>query len=265
MTPDQARWHRLTTLVGYFALTGRVPPYKPQSLLLIGPPGVGKTALLERFRPVNGESYNTSMAFASNLTGMGLQTILRDQVRRGVSHVVAPEFQTFLLKRAGVWETLLGLMLPAMDEGVDETYVGPKRQAYHHAKCGMIAAMPTDAYNDYESMMADTGLKSRFQVIKLERSPEDVLAARQRANLGDLSDLMPVVLDAPAKIEVGMSTDVRLAVTEYAATLDAQNVNREANRLLALVQVIAYCHHARTVQLNHLYDLVDYADLWAKM
>ena len=252
------RWHELAYLIGLVSMTGRIEPARrPQSLLIHGSPGSGKTAAMERFMSddhVTG--LNPHMTFLTNATTMGLQTILKEHVPRGVSHLMVPEFQSLLLKRGGVWETMLGTLLPAMEEGVRDVYVGPKQVAYGGARAGLIAAMPTDAYFHHREMLHNVGFLSRMLVVRYERASEFVLEARHRYNEGDRTELTKIEIDMPSSIKVHVPERIAAFITEYAATIDSTNIHRESNRFQALAQAIAFTDRSAVVKQKHLAMLV---------
>lgn len=260
---DSLRWHQLSWLIGVFSMTGRlVPERKPLSLLVIGEPGAGKTANMERFKPENGDHTNSHMAFVTNATTMGLQTILKEKVSRGITHIMVPEFQTLLLKRGGVWETMLGTLLPAMEEGVGDVYVGPKQIAFGGVRLGMIAAMPTDAFFRHQPMLSETGLLSRMMRIRYDRGPGFVQAARHRMNAGDLSELTKIDVALPDTISVKMPLKLATLITDYATGIDAHNVNRETSRFLALTKVTAFLHDHAVADIDDFLALLQCEWLW---
>lgn len=260
---DSLRWHELSWLIGLVSMTGRIEPFrKPQSLLIYGNPGSGKTANLERFMAADGETMNPHLVFVTNATTMGLQTILQERVPRGATHMIVPEFQTLLLKRGGVWETMLGTLLPAMEEGVRDVYVGPKRLAFGGARLGLVAAMPTDAYFQHAAMLQATGFLSRMLRVRYDRSSDHVLAARHRVNDGDRSELCKIDAELPASIRVTVPATMRAIITEYAASVDSGNIHREANRFEALAQAVAFTCRERTVTIKHIAMLVGLEHFW---
>ncbi len=251
--------------MGLIAMTGRIEPErKPQSLLIYGNPGSGKTANVHRFKPENGGFLNPNLLFVSNATAMGLSAILTEQVPRGVTHIVVPEFQSLLLKRGGVWETMLGILLVAMEEGVGDTYVGPKKKAFGDVRLGMIACMPTDAYFHHIPMMQSTGLYSRMLVVRYDRTSDDVIQARHRMHRGDRSELTKIDLELPESIRVTVPVTVKREITEYAKTIDSNNVHRESARFEALVQAVAYTNGRRSATLDDLAQLMLIEWLWRK-
>lgn len=261
------RWHHFAYLIGLVSMTGRIEPNRrPQSLLIHGSPGSGKTAAMERFMSDDHTTgLNPHMTFLTNATTMGLQTILKEHVPRGVSHLMVPEFQSLLLKRGGVWETMLGTLLPAMEEGVRDVYVGPKQVAYGGARVGLIAAMPTDAYFHHREMLHNVGFLSRMMVIRYERAPEFVLEARHRLNEGDRTELVKIGVDLPSSIRVHVPQAIAQWLTEYAATIDSTNIHREASRFQALAQAIAFNSGATTVRREHLAVLMELEPFWRQV
>lgn|SRR5574337_339592 len=261
---DTFRWHQLSWLVGLVSMTGRIlPQRRPQSLLIIAEPGTGKNALLERFKPEHpSDLLNPHMVFGTNASAWGMEAVLTNDVPRGATHMVIPEFQSLMLRRGGVWETLLGLLLPAMDEGVGDIFVGPKRKSFGGARLGLIAGMPTDSYNEHYADLRKVGLLSRFLVVRYERDPEDVRASRHRYDCGDISDLTKIQLDLPPEIQVDMSASMANAITDYAASVNAHEINRLTTRFQLLVRAIAHASGRSAVELKDLYALVDMQHFW---
>jgi hypothetical protein len=248
--PDIVSWHRLTSLVGLVSLTGRIADTRPLSMLLIGRAGSGKTALLERYRikPPG----NRHMLFGTTASSWGLANILKSQVPAGVTTIVASEFQTWMYRKGAVWDALLGLLLPATEEGVWDIYNGPDKMSYHGARIGLIAAMTDDAFNHNRIELERTGLLSRMLVVKWQRDADDVLASRKRFNNGDTSALQKVHIDLPpGRVSVAISPRLADVVTDYSHAGNAEQTQRGTNRLIGLVKAHAWVQGSPVVTPAH--------------
>lgn len=239
MHADSMQWHRLTTLVGLVSLTGRIADTRPLSMLLIGRAGSGKTAMLERFH--TDPPYNPHMIFGTTASSWGLSNVLKRQVPAGVTTIVASEFQTWMYRKGPVWDALLGLLLPAIEEGVHDIYNGPEKVSYHGARIGLVAAMTDDSFNHHRSEFERTGLLSRFLVVKWQRTPDIVLAARKRFNAGDTTELQKIHVDLPSgRVPIAITGKLADRCADYSFSGNSDQVQRNTNRFIALAKAHAY-------------------------
>lgn len=261
---DRRAWQHLTWLVGVVSGTGRLYPHKPQSLLVIGPPGCGKTALLNRYAvdPTETAGRNSHLTFATTATSYGMLHILRERVPRGVTHFVAPELQSLMRRKGALWDAWLGIMLPAMEEGIMDIHDASKRWRFHGERLGLIAACADDAFDNSRAELAGTGFLSRVLLVHFNRSTADVVAARRALTAGDTTELLGVTCDYPARFKIGLSARLANVIDDYAAELTPDDVHRSANRFRALTQVVAFLDQKTEASRVHFDALRRAEYLW---
>lgn len=262
---DRNDWHALTWLIGLVSITGQLENSRPQSLLIVGPPSSGKSELMLRYRPAPGEVRNNHMLFATSVTSWGLSEILLNRVPQGVTHLVAPELQTLIKRKGPVWDATVGLLLPAMEEGVTDTFQGPLRKRFHGARIGFITAIPDEAYDVHYRELESCGLLSRMLTVRFQRSNENVLLARKAANFGDRSELQKITcpeFPKHGKIRVALSPRLATRIDEYAASLSTKEVHRASNRFQALTKAIAWLEGSEEATLTHFEALAKHEKLW---
>lgn len=259
---DRRAWQLLTSLVGLITVTGRIHGERPESLLIVGPSGCGKTELLRRYDFSDNDPRNQHVIFAANLSAWGLSEILLNAVPRGVSHLIAPEMQTLMLRQGKVWDALAGLLLPALEEGVGDVYNGPNKKSYGGARVGLIGAITTDAFNGNRGDMRESGLLSRMLVVHWQRDSDNIFRSQIRANAGDTAELEKVHVEFQGKINVHITRAVADAITRYAHEVEPLNAYRAARRFRALAKSVAYLAGKESATTEHVAQLREFAQFW---
>lgn len=259
---DRKDWQLLSTLIGLVTVTGRLHGERPESLLVVGPSGCGKTEMLRRYDFQDLDPRNQHLIFASNLSSWGLSQILLEAVPRGVSHLIAPEMQTLMLRQGKVWDALAGLLLPALEEGVGDVYNGPQKKSYGGAKIGIIGAITTEAYNDNRGDMRASGLLERMLVVHWNRLPENTLRSMLRANAGDKCEIDKVHVELKGRIDVNITHAVADYISRYAHEVEPRNSYRAARRFRALAKSVAYLQGEENVTETHVAQLREFAKFW---
>lgn len=258
---DRKDWQALSALIGLVSVTGMLEGQRPQSIMVVGAPASGKSVLLERYLARAGDLVNPHLQFTTSVTQMGIRQILAKQHRP--THLVVPEFQTLILRKSHVWDTLLGILLPAMEEGITDFWSGAEKVQFHGAKIGLIAAMTTAALQEHQEMLTKSGFLSRMLVVHLNRSPDDALRARKCANAGDHSELRKIHVSLPSRpVRVSLSRRLADRIDDYAAQLNPHELHRESNRFQALTRAVAYVQGSREAQGKHFDWLLQWEELW---
>lgn len=176
-----------------YVATGWLLDVGPQSLLLVGEPSSGKTELLNRFEQV------PSLHFVSDITVMGLHRTLKHAKNGSTTHVIATEFQKLFMRKREAVQNLIGTLSQAMDEGVKNVDVGDNPQDLKGARVGFIGATTPQSYREQERFLGGLGFLSRLTAVDWEMPPDEVYGVMSAISRGDTSDLIPMVLTAPAK------------------------------------------------------------------
>lgn len=256
-------WDLMTELIALVLTTGAIQQCAPQSLLIVGEPGSGKTALVERFADDDDASFNGRSKKMGNLSAWGLRNFLKLEVPRGVSHLIAPEFQTLFMRRADTWAAVEGLLLQAMAEGVGDYYNGPEAESYGNAKLGLVACMTRDAYMSVRSEFKKTGLSSRFLIVRWARTKRQVEEAIRRKARGDASQLSKVNLGLPlVKRPINIQPNVTEAILEYCKETRSDEMNRAYERFVALARAAAFRRGSRVATSTDWKRVLEHSRFW---
>lgn len=200
-------WDRITDVVKLVATTGLVldvvarDRVEPVSFLLYGDPGTGKTALLKRFA-----ARNPTLVFRDDITWMGVLDLLEEAKHHAVSHVVFPEFQKIMQRKGDTWENTVGVLGQAIEDGVTDAQVGPRRIHLEGTRIGMISAMTGDSFEGCRGYFQSKGLLSRMIPVKWTSTLGDAKRVYRRIRRGNKRDLtnvrLPEVHYSPVKIEI---------------------------------------------------------------
>jgi hypothetical protein len=196
-TAKRREWDRATELLSLFVWTGVVKPknseVKPQSIVLVGPPGSGKTELLLRFRNVPGLTYR------SDLTVRGLWRLLVLAKKGRVRHVVFPEFQKIFQRKLATAENTIGTLTEAMEEGVLEADVGPVTLKFDGARLGILGGMTGRTLARRRGLLYEIGFLDRCIILPWELPDSQKRELLHRVTVGDRSDLEPVNFRLPTE------------------------------------------------------------------
>ncbi len=212
-------WDRGTELLALFVVTGRLrlrvgshieSRPRPQSAVLVGPPGKGKTELIERFRA------NRSIAYRSDLTVRGLWSLL-DRAERGRhTHLAMPEFQKVFQRKLATAENCIGTLVEAMDEGVTDAEVGPQKLSFRGARLGLIGGMTGRSLRRRGPLLYEMGFLDRAAVIPWHPPDSEIQDIMSRIARGDRSDLAPIILPATTDVVVvDQPAEVGLRLRDY--------------------------------------------------
>lgn len=253
-------WDRGTEMVKLFIGTGRIHNVRPQSLLLVSDPGMGKTELLERFR------VNLNTAFHSDLTVRQYYPILKAAKNGMVTHVVAPEFQKMFQRKLSVADNLLGTMVLAMEDGVNIVGVGPTSTDFEGARCGLIGAITHGTIQKKRDYLGEMGFLSRaacfpWALPRIEQ--EDIL---RRISNGDKRDMEPVQLALPTRpLKVEFDPILSRQLEKYVLEHVKGDMLRPFNRLRALAQSTALLEGRDRVQKRDIEWILAFSPYWERM
>jgi hypothetical protein len=254
-------WERAGELLKLFFATGYLENARPQSLLFNSEPGSGKTELLERFLG------NPQLSFASDLTSRGVHQILRKAQKGIVTHIVATEFQKFLMRKASTAENMLGTLTQALEEGVRETYVGEKLEDFGGARVGLIGAITGDTLGRRRSMLREVGFTSRVAIFKWSMPDVELQEVMKKIGNGDTSDLKLISMSMPdVPIHVDMHPALSAVFQKYVwSYFRDHTVLRVFNRFRALAMASAALDKRDMVTADDLERVTAFHDYWIAM
>lgn len=250
----------MTSLIALFSATGYIEGQAPQSLLLCGQPGRGKSELLLRFR------HNPFMAFRSDLTVRGLYPILRAAKRHACSHVVALELQKYFLRKEAVANNLMSTLALAMSEGVGKINIGGRDEDFGGAQIGMIGAITKNTMARRGAYLDELGFLDRATVIQWDLDDAAIKEILKRMTSGDRSDLRPVLLPVPEdRVKITLPVTVGRKVERYVWARWRTDALRPIGRLRALTMAAALLEGRHTVALRDWERIESYDDIWQKV
>lgn len=159
MTKPNSEWEKLTWLVGLHVATGYLGDELPKSLLLVGDPGVGKSATLDRFASV------PTVRTLADITSDPLRKkIIPDAVRDGIRHLLFPEMIKLFQRNQSTTANTVGVLTLGMSGELHDAYVGADDPIHVPPgwSIGVIGAMTTKIFNDWHQTIMNNGLLSRM-------------------------------------------------------------------------------------------------------
>lgn len=257
----EREWDRCTSLIEMFVATGAIANARPQSLLLISEPGSGKTELVERFKG------NSSLRFVSDITSRGLHPILKGAQKGTYTHLMASEFQKFLLRKSHTAAATLGLLCQAMEEGVGETLIGDNVVDFGGARLGLIGAMTHDTAAKWQRGFVELGFWSRCAAFEWEIPFDELKIILRRISNGDRSDLARVNVRLPdAPLKVSFPTALSEQFEDFViARFREHTVLRVFNRFRTLAMACALLDGRESVRATDIEKVVAFSPYWERM
>lgn len=263
-------WDRITDVVKLVATTGLVMDVvardriEPVSFLLYGDPGTGKTALLKRFA-----ARNPTLVFRDDLTWMGVIDLLQEAKHHAVSHVIFPEFQKIMQRKGDTWENTVGVLGQAIEDGVTDSQVGPRRIRLEGTRIGMIAAMTGDSFEGCREYFQSKGLLSRMIPVKWTSTRADAKRVYRRIRRGNKRDLtnvrIPEVRSPPVRVTIGESLGEQLErYVHQDLGMDFRDKRPvfQFRALLCAAALLRGGTRVRCASQDDLLSLREYDDVW---
>lgn len=251
-------WLRTTELIRMIIATGAVENARRQSIILISDPGDGKTELIDRFDD------NPQLAYASDLTSIGLERILRRAKQGQVTHLVLNELQKVFMRKAATWTNCLGMLCQALEEGVKVNMNREHNVDLGGAQIGLIAGLTHDTAKQKSKLLRETGFWSRVAAVSWEM-PQDELAEVMRAISDEnRSDLTKVTVTLPDKpIYVSFPSGLSRQFEEYVLKqMREYTILRIFQRLRAVAMACAVLEGRDTVLPVDVEKVVAYGRYW---
>lgn len=162
-------WQLWSDFIGLFVATGYLRGEPAQSLLLVGDPGEGKSAILHRFFDVP----TTIVAMDATAEGLKQQVFPR-AIKERKRHLLMPEMYKLMQRRGPTAENTIGVLTLAMSGEMLDSYIGPSQldQFPEGFQLGVIGAMPSKIFDEWRTTINNTGLLSRMMPVPFRLSDE---------------------------------------------------------------------------------------------
>lgn len=253
----RSEWDRWTYVVGLFVATGYVAGEPAQSLMLVGPPGSGKSTMVRRFRsvPIARE--------ISDITADPLRRIIfADAATKGLKHLLFPEFHKCFQRKPDTVQNMVGYLTAAMSGELANNYIGLDHLAYPDVQMGIIAAMVPDVFHVWSRSMLSQGVLDRVTVMHFELPKKELLKIERAILAGTATpDTAPIAWPYQLPVAVTYKPDGAFveALTEWLDAVRRKgNRNRIAGQVRGLLKASAMLDNRTVVDtrdLDTLYTL----------
>lgn len=224
-------WRNWTDFIGLVLATGYVKGGRAESVLLVGDPGSGKSALLERFQEV------PSTMFATDATADGIKRhLIPEAITKRARHLVLPEMYKLMQRRGATADHTIGILTLMMSGEMRKAYIGKElpEEFPDTFQMGIVAAMPTRVFADWQQTINNTGLLSRMMPLLFQLSPEQRKEIETAIARQDRYLLRPVTYNWPTD-PVEVHWNPRLAPMVMKLADDIRNVGEQRNRLIQML------------------------------
>jgi hypothetical protein len=207
----------LESLVDFLSLTmwsGSVAGERPVSVILVAPPGAGKTSLLEKFQ---GET----AIFVSDLTARELSTILKDAPK--ATHILLGDMLSLFGHKSSVVRLTCRMLSGLTGESLKtDSFTG----GASNRQLGLITAIPPDdlAKRSVQSQLTAGGFASRFVVLRYSYAPNTVRKIHDyiRADRYTKERIQPFVID-PEPVPIAINSTISRSIQDLAMALKQQD------------------------------------------
>ncbi len=252
-------WFMWSDFIGLFVATGYVKDEMAQSLLLVGEPGTGKSALLSRFY----EAPSVMLAMDATAEGLKQQAIPR-AITGNKRHLLLPEMYKLMQRRGPTAENTIGVLTLLMSGELHVTYIG-KDQMDKFPKLfqmGVIGAMPTKVFHDWSQTINNTGLLSRMVPIEFTLHPAMIAQVRVAIAMRDRRLLEPVRFPWPDQpVDVHYS-GVKVAEAVLSLARKVGEDNRMVNLLVSLTRAACLLEREQRCTPRHVELVAQFAPLF---
>lgn len=183
-------WESLSHMLALFAGTALVDGAQPQSLLLVGPPGQGKSTIVKRFK------HWPYAHGASAISVDGLRDLLSQDAAMRL--LVLDEFQRLFSMTRDAVQNVCGLLLSLLSGDATNELVGPKgkghRMNLNNRQLACMSSIPADVLITRLQDIQGTGLLSRFCLQSVIRSEQEAARVRKNILWAKVKNVDPFVL-----------------------------------------------------------------------
>jgi hypothetical protein len=159
------RWKCVSDLVRLVTVSTRVVNIEtPLNLLLVGPPGDGKTRMVTRV------SYLAHVETLSDTTYLGLVNCLKQVKDNLISTLVIPDLGTLVGRRNEVARQSIATLAMMTAEGVSHIRVGKQVRDFGGARCSLISAITNKDLDIAADVLEQNAFLSRMLLVDFDLS-----------------------------------------------------------------------------------------------
>lgn len=247
-------WDRWTYVVGLYVATGYVKGEAAQSLMLVGPPGSGKSTMVRRFRLVQ------STREITDITADPLRRVIFAEAHtKGLRHLLFPEFHKCFQRKPDTVQNMVGYLTGAMSGELANSYIGIEHLAYPDVQLGLVGAMVPDVFYSWSRSLLAQGVLDRMTVMEFTLPKKELVAIERVILSGNgVPAIQPVAWPYQLPVEVEYQPDAAFleALTEWLDKVRRKgNRNRLANQVRVLLKAAALLNNRLKVTLDDLETL----------
>lgn len=224
----------LESLVDFLSLalwSGSVAGERPSSVILVAPPGAGKTSLLEKFQGETG-------IFVSDLTSRELSTLLKDHPK--ATHILLGDMLTLFGHKSSVVRLTCRMLSGLTGESLKtDSFTG---QSTDNRQLGLITAIPPDDLRkrSVEIQLQSGGFATRFLILRYDYTAATIRRIHDfiRGDRYTREKIEPFIID-PVKLPVAINPTISRQVQDLALALKSDSLGTRIH------------HHLRTLVKAH--------------
>lgn len=180
------KWRLVSDLMRLVYVSSRVTNAEaPVNLILVGPPGDGKTRMVLRGKDL------PFVRVYSDISPKGLYKIM-DAVRdEYASTMVIPDLGTVIGRKYEIGKQVIANLAMLCAEGVGKVLVMGRERDYQGLKVGLVTAMTDAEYVKDQGILAQNGFLSRLLVVDFTFAAKELRHMQARKLMGDRRLLTP--------------------------------------------------------------------------
>lgn len=191
----------------------------PQSSILIGPSGGGKSKGIIQYKDTNG------CHLTSDVTSSGLLELLGNDHAGKINFLVIPDFNVVLSHKASTLQLTIANLLSATSEGTVRYDDGRQKKEAKHTPVGIVTAMTRELYEQVAKKWSVLGFQRRFLPLYFEYGLETRLKIQSSIARGTTTFLQLAArsIVAPEKLREikanGVANEIQVLSDELATNM----------------------------------------------